>query len=103
MIYKIVTIALFLISLFSLNFCLTTEKGECLYEERRNLEKTVPLLFSCESMIFGFGQFASQYKEIQDLIILTCLLDYSVRFNCRNKSSIIPVIGDNDWGRSKDE
>ncbi|MCP5493584.1 MAG: hypothetical protein H7A23_03445 [Leptospiraceae bacterium] len=59
---------------------------------------------SCKAALFGVTVAeALGDKVFQDFIILTCLLDYSVKYSCRNKSNTKPIIGENDWGRTSEE
>ncbi len=102
MFYKIIDFIIILVFLFSFDFCLTNEKSECLYQKRLDLENKT-IFNNCKAAIFAFGNIANKYKDIQDLIILTCLLDYSVKYSCRNKSNTKPIIGENDWGRTSEE
>ncbi|MCP5496903.1 MAG: hypothetical protein H7A23_20310 [Leptospiraceae bacterium] len=104
MFYQIINFIIILAFLFTFDFCLTNEKSECLYQKRLDLENKT-LFTSCKQIIFSvaFAPSSLKRQDIQDLIILTCLLDYSVKYSCRNKSNTKPIIGENDWGRTSEE
>ena len=75
--------------------CIIDEKTNCYIDKRREVNNSVPLFNNCEASIVAFGRRAisENNQQNRDIIIVSCLLDYSVYQSCKNKSQIKPVSG----------
>ncbi len=77
--------------IFLLSSCITDEKSKCHKEKREKVEKMSGGFSNCEINIISFGSIAEKYN-LQDFLLTSCLLDYSVYQECKDESPIAPTV-----------